>query len=118
LVLASDREGMANVLLESLACGTPVVATAAWGTPEVLAHPSAGVLVHSRSGEGIANGSLQLFAKYPKREDTRRYAESFSWDATTAGQLRLFEQAIASHGRSGRPGVAGSLSSVDSQVRS
>jgi teichuronic acid biosynthesis glycosyltransferase TuaC len=109
---------MANVLLESLACGTPVVATAAWGTPEVLAHASAGVLVHSRSGEGIANGCLQLFAKYPNRNDTRRYAESFSWDETTAGQLRLFEQAIAAHGRSGSTGVADSLPSVDPQVRS
>ena len=33
LVLASSREGWANVLLESVACGTPVVATAVWGTP-------------------------------------------------------------------------------------
>jgi glycosyltransferase involved in cell wall biosynthesis len=90
LVLASSREGMANVLLESIACGTPVVATAIWGTPEVIARPCAGVLIEQRSAPAIVHGVRELMARYPDRADTREYALQFSWDATTAGQVELF----------------------------
>ena len=53
-VLASSREGMPNVLLESIACGTPVIATDVGGNAEVVQAPEAGRLVKGRSAEGLA----------------------------------------------------------------
>src|SRR6185312_5775923 len=93
-LLASSREGWANVLLESMACGTPVVASRIWGTPEVVAEPRAGVLMPARSAEGIVAGVTALLKQLPERAATRAYAERFSWDATTQGQLKLFSEIV------------------------
>ncbi|HWZ49694.1 MAG TPA: glycosyltransferase, partial [Herbaspirillum sp.] len=94
LVLASSREGWANVLLESMACGTPVIASNVWGTPEVVAQADAGILMQQRTAAGVAAAVHALRAHYPDRAATRRYAERFSWDETTAGQLSLFRSII------------------------
>jgi glycosyltransferase involved in cell wall biosynthesis len=99
LVLASSREGWANVLLEAMACATPVVASNVWGTPEVVAAPEAGRLMKQRSPDALAAAVTELLADPPDRAATRAYAEGFSWDATTAGQIELFEQIIAKIGR-------------------
>jgi glycosyltransferase involved in cell wall biosynthesis len=97
LVLASSREGWANVLLEAMACGTPVVATAIWGTPEVVQVPEAGILVKERSPAAIAAAVRELMADYPDRRLTRAYAERFSWDETSHSLMHLFETLIAEH---------------------
>ena len=95
LVLASSREGWANVLLEAMACGTPVVASDIPGNPEVVQGRAGGLIVGENTTAGFAAGVRALWAAMPDRAGVRAYAEAFSWDATSAGQLVVFEAAQA-----------------------
>ncbi len=95
LVLASSREGWANVLLEAMACETPVLASAIPGNPEVVREPAAGRLFSPNEPAAIIQAVRALFADPPDRAATRAYAEGLSWDATTAGQLALFRRVLA-----------------------
>ena len=94
LILASSREGWANVLLESVACGTPVIATKVGGNPEVISTTDAGILLSERSPMAIQTGVETLFRQYPDHAATRRYAEKFDWHAVSQGQMDLFHAVI------------------------
>ncbi|MEC5387217.1 glycosyltransferase family 4 protein [Uliginosibacterium sp. H3] len=100
LILASSREGWANVLLESMACGTPVVASRIWGTPEVVQSDVAGRLVDARNGAAFAQAIKALLEAAPQREAVRRYAEGFAWGQTTEAQIALFRD-VLSHTNAG-----------------
>jgi len=94
MVLASSSEGWANVLLESMACGTPVVASNIPGTDEIVTAPEAGILMRERTPEALADAARTLLAAPPERAETRAFAEKFSWDTTTEGQLALFRSIL------------------------
>lgn len=94
LALCSSREGWANVLLEAMACGTPVIATDIWGTPEVVNTPDAGILMARRDPAALVDAWRELFSNLRPREAVRKHAEHFDWFPTSDAQLALFGRAI------------------------
>ena len=94
LVLASSREGWANVLLEAMACGTPAIVSPIPGNREVVRSPAAGIVAEANTAEALAAAIGGLLAAPPPRPDTRAYAERFGWAEVSAGQLAVFRQVL------------------------
>jgi glycosyltransferase involved in cell wall biosynthesis len=95
LALASEREGWPNVLLEAMACGTPVAATAVGGIPEIVTSPDAGRLVSERTPGAVAAAIRELIDDPPDRARTRAHGERFAWDRVAARQVALYRGVVA-----------------------
>ncbi|MCI0430956.1 MAG: glycosyltransferase [Rhodospirillales bacterium] len=100
LVLASSREGMANVLLEAAACGTPIVATRAEGSAEVVLEPEVGRLLPERSPEAIVAAVRDLETRPCDREQIRDQARRLGWEPTVAGLIALYRRVLEPGGAS------------------
>jgi teichuronic acid biosynthesis glycosyltransferase TuaC len=83
MALASASEGLANVWIEALACGTPIVITDVGGAREVIDRPVAGRIV-DREADAIATAIAGILASAPDQHDVRAVAERFTWEANTA----------------------------------
>jgi glycosyltransferase involved in cell wall biosynthesis len=83
MVLPSMSEGLANVWVEALACGTPIVIADVGGARELLDRPAAGLLAE-RDPDAIAAAVRTLLAAPPARLETRATAERFTWETNGA----------------------------------
>jgi glycosyltransferase involved in cell wall biosynthesis len=77
--LASSREGWPNVLMESIACGTPVVATRVGGVPEIIVSSELGLLVE-QDQEALAAGLQSALERDWDRAALARHAQARGWD--------------------------------------
>ena len=62
VVLASQREGFGDVLIEAMSLSRPVVATAVGGVPEIVQHDETGLLVPAGDSEALAQAVMRLLA--------------------------------------------------------
>jgi glycosyltransferase involved in cell wall biosynthesis len=90
LTLPSWSEGYPNVLVESLACGRPVVATDVGGTSEIV-NVSNGLLIPPRDPEALASALTRaLDARWD--HDAIAAAARRSWDDVARETLAVCEQ--------------------------
>ena len=105
LIHASSREGMPNVVLEAMACGTPVVAAPFASASEVLDAPAAGEIAAERSATGIAAAWLRLQDRAPSRAATRTQAERFGWHLVVEAQRALYARVLSGRVAGATPGA-------------
>jgi glycosyltransferase involved in cell wall biosynthesis len=91
--LASGREGTPNVVLESLACGIPVVATAVGGIPEIICTDNLGLLT-PRSAREIAATIVCALRRAWNTDLLRQYAARRTWDRVALSVRGVFESAL------------------------
>lgn len=97
--LASSREGWANVLMESLACGTPVVATNVWGAPEIVTTPEVGLLCAREPGDLAAKLQAAL-ARPWDRAAIRAHVAGRTWETVGREVAAVFGGVLARRGAS------------------
>lgn len=92
MVLPSEREGLANAWIESLACGTPVVIPDIGGAREVVADSSAGRIA-DRTPEAIAEAVSELLQSPPTQDAVAANAVRFSWEANASALAAMYAEA-------------------------
>jgi glycosyltransferase involved in cell wall biosynthesis len=73
-VIPSLEDNLPNTVMESLACGTPVVGFDTGGVPEMVGHGSEGFIVPQRDAVGLATRLAQLLSDEPMRAQMRQSA--------------------------------------------
>lgn len=95
-VLASHNEGMGRALVEAMAAGLPVVATAVGGVPEVLEEGHAGLLIPPADSEAVALAIGRLADDADLRRDlgrrARRRSLAFGAGRMARTLLRLYRE--------------------------
>jgi len=101
-VLATRNEGWANVFLEAMACGLPVVATDVGGNREVVCRPELGTIVPFGDRAALTGALRDALRRVWPRQAILDYAADNAWDKRISILLAEF---AALHSRAPAPGA-------------
>ncbi len=96
--LPSSNEGWANVILEAMACGLPVVASDVGGNAEVVADETLGSLYPFGDDGALFDGLDRALNRVWARETIIEYARRNSWESRVAQLLAAFRAIAAGEG--------------------
>jgi len=96
LLIPSRNEGLSSILLESLSCGTPVIASNVGGMPEILKNNISGYLV-DLNNNFIDNFSKQILITISKnwnREKIRKSIENYDWQNVIKKEIKIYKEIL------------------------
>lgn len=95
--LATSNEGWANVFLEAMACGLPVVTTRVGGNEEVVLSEDYGLLFNLGDEKGMVDAIVKALTKKWDREKIIDYARANRWDERIRQLSGEFEEVMNLH---------------------
>ena len=104
-VLATRNEGWANVLLEAMACGLPVIATDVGGNAEVISRPELGTLVPFGDRDALTRAIAQALTRQWDRNAIFAYARHNTWDERVSVLVQEFTRIAGGGNRLDPPGI-------------
>jgi len=118
-VLATSYEGWANVFLEAMACGLPVVTTRVGGNAEVVCSPNLGTIVNFGDRAALTAALDEALCRYWERHQIVEYARANSWDRRISVLLEVLQRARHSLSSPSKdaPGARTELSEVSADGR-
>jgi teichuronic acid biosynthesis glycosyltransferase TuaC len=93
-VLATRNEGWANVFLEAMACGLPVVTTNVGGNSEVVCRPELGILVTFGDRQALLNALAESLANDWDRQAIIAYARENTWEQRVRALTQAFHRLV------------------------
>jgi teichuronic acid biosynthesis glycosyltransferase TuaC len=90
--LATRSEGWANVLLEAMACGRPVVSTRVGGNAEIVTDPSLGTLVRAGDDTAFAEALGAALERHWSPEVLVAHAARHSWETAARDVVAELER--------------------------
>ena len=96
LVLPSYTEGLPNIMLEAMACGTPVLATPVGGVPDLIEDEETGFIMENNSPECIAKNVIRAL-EHPDLEKIVKNArklveEKYTYEATVERYRKILKE--------------------------